>query len=191
MTFRDLSGALKIVLTASLAIALYSSFGPHAQILEEYEARVDSVLVVNDSLRTLERSAKREADRLRTLHENIATIAEANEPVIRTRIVTVRDSFPATTTGEIERDSIIDALVVEGAQWRTAYTLAVQESDSLRAALLYSTQANVALTKVLEERPKPRAWWVPRIVVGPSALMAIDGGTAAGLGVTIGWEIRR
>lgn len=186
---RNTVTTLVVVALGVVGFATYQSFR-YDREYAEWNDRVESVLEQSraDSARAV--AAVLQADSA----ERVATAAEAraNELAERTRerVVEVREvEVPAEAEPFVApRDSIIDELLVENDNLRTANAHLRVAVDTLRAAL-FRTQGTVRdLQVVLEERPGPRPVWQPEVGLGVFAGACTDG-PCAGVGLTATWRV--
>lgn len=117
---------------------------------------------------------------------------EAQEPVIRERIDSVRvqtppelEDHPAIT----RRDSIIDTLIVQRDSWKDLFREEQAANVRLRGLLDDAVADADSLSAVLDDRPSERPWWLPRLGVGPFAGMCSSGRPCSGVGATLSWDI--
>lgn len=125
--------------------------------------------------------------------ESRAQDLDARRPVVRERIDSVRVETPPELENHpaiVQRDQIIDSLVVSRDAWRGLFREEQAANVRLRG-LLEETRAHAdSLSAVLDDRPGPRPWYVPTVTVGPQAgLDPMTGRPYKGVGVTLGWEV--
>lgn len=127
----------------------------------------------------------------RQAHE-LADRAQQRDTVIVESIRTVRESTPPEIRVEpsvVARDSIIDELVVTNNHWQQAFEQQARAYIlSQESARTYKIAAD-SLRAVLEDRPEPRAWWIPQVGVGGFTGYCPNLGTCSGVGVTLSWRI--
>lgn len=185
--------SIKIAAIAVVAVIALSSVGRcYSGQRAEWEQRIASVEAFADA----QEAKANEAEALATTYmdraDSLAVAIENTAPIIRDRIVTMRDSTPMDLRGHpaiVGRDSIIDELLVESAGWKSAFVSQRQATVQLRVALDATRVARDSLRTVLDARPGQRPWWIPRLGVGVAA--GIDGTLAPRtiVGMTLSWEL--
>lgn len=158
----------------------------------EWEARITRVEEHNRGLERQRREAVARADSLQAANDSLVARTDAEAPLIRERIVVVRDSTPAGIAEHpavVARDSIIDDLLGESARYRTAYMRERAASASLRVALKATVAARDSLQAVIDDRPGGRLWFIPRVGVGVAAGLDAGGKPRTVAGATLSWEI--
>lgn len=161
--------------------------------LSEWEARVERVehqvqreTARADSLKNVAKERVARAD-------SLASLLRTRAPKIRERIVRVREETPdslAEHPAIVKRDSIIEGLREESDGWRRAFEEQARARIALEDALRTTEASRDSLSAVLSDRPSEKPWWVPEVVVGPSAGITTTGQPYAGAGVTLGWKVK-
>lgn len=118
--------------------------------------------------------------------DSIAAAAESVAPIIRDRIIRVREEAPPDPA----RDSLIDELVVEADQWRAAFKAERKAGLLLQGAYDRVLVVNDSLTTVLDARERPRSRWAPTFSVGLFAGICSNGQLCTGIGPGITFEIK-
>ena len=188
-----MTNRVKTIALAVVAVVALSSVGRcYSGQRAEWEQRIASVEAFAD----FKEEVAREAEVLATTYQNradsLAVAIENTAPIIRDRIVTVRGNTPEDLLDHpviIVRDSIIDDLLDESADWKSAFDTERQAAVQLRVALKAMRVSRDSLRTVLDARPGQRPWWIPRFGVGVAA--GLDGTLAPRtiVGMTLSWEL--
>lgn len=164
MKFKDLSGALKIVVTAMITVTLYARFGPHD------DSREQRVLEYADSLRTVAETQTRKADSL-----SVEAAKDSASVLYKYLYITAQhDSAkavplpPTCDTSCVrlvaERDTTIDTLKVIATHWQDSYRTQLAAYALLKSANASLLVANDSLVAVIKDRPRHTA--LSKVLVG-------------------------
>lgn len=185
-----------IIIVAAVAVGAIIVYGQcRDQRASEWQQRAEAALARAEAAEERAFALKAESDSLSALAANLAEQAEAAEPEIRERIITL----PAVTPPALRdhpaitaRDEIIAQQGTQIARWKTAY----ENENAARLKLLTAFEERGvtidSLTSVIEDRPGDRPWWLPRLGVGPGAgLCSGDQGVefCKGVQAHLSWEI--
>lgn len=155
-----------------------------------WEDRVDSALVVADSLAGVageaeQRAREAESEAQRLGAEAASTERRARQRVVEIRVVEVPESAVPYTA---PRDSVIDSLRVVVDQLHKVIELERVAKSELRRALGTSESGRRLLDSVLNDRPGPEPWWKPAVGVGPFVGVC-NTGVCTGLGFNLTWKV--
>lgn len=182
MKLRDVLIAAGVVTAVSLAVGKCYSGRADA-----WENRVTEVLAESKTLRARVVVLEDEAEDLRSQAADEAGEAAAREPVIRERIERLP---PAVTPGEIERDEIIEEVVVNRDKYKLAYELSKMANNKLKLAVGVALARGDSLESVLEDRPGKKSWLIPELGVGPFVGICAGGNPCAGpIALTLTWKL--
>lgn len=177
---------------AAIAVALFVLDSCWRSQNAEWEARVERVQeqARQDSAATQEHIARadvleQQVDVLqrRVSNRDVAidglrdAIASAPIPEESIPAVTLRDELIA------EQNAQINDLTV-------ALDIEREAAAELRLALDDSISRGDSLSAVLDDRPRPKPSWLPRISIGPFAGICTDASTCTGVGVQLSWEVK-
>lgn len=187
MTLRK--AALPLIVAVLVAVV----FGYcYRQSRSEWERRAADAVTRADSLQKRVRVLTDSARLFENRADTLSSKAAKADTIIRQRIVRVRAETPdslAHVPAVVERDAIIDSLQIEVSDLRSAFESEKEANARLHMALDRATERGDTLAAVLKDRPKPPPWFIPKIVLGPSAGLQTTGKPYTGVGVTLGWEI--
>jgi len=172
-------------LIAGIALTVDHCYSANA---DEWEQRAGAAIATSKQLRSRVEALQSEADELRSQAVASAEEAEAREPIIIEKIVSLP---PAETPGEEARDEIIVEVLEQSDRWKLAYTKESAAHGKTREALFHALVRGDSLEIVLEDRPGKSPWWMPTLTIGPQVGMEFgDGGAYVGLGATLGWKVK-
>lgn len=183
---RTVVGAVTLVVLASAA---YGAFSRHR--VSEWETRADSALRVAAAQQERAFAHRERAEAAENAARRLRIQADSLRTRTRERIVEVREIPVPEECEEVvaPRDSIIDTLEVESETLRDALDAQMEAAAQLRVEADTWRERGDSLEVVLQDRPGPRARWVPVAGVGLFAGMCSNGLPCMGAGVTLTWEI--
>lgn len=176
--------ALLLVFIVGLLVGAFARSGSDS----EWQKRAEAAINRASEAEAMVDSLRAEADSLVESATIVADSARESEIVTDSILVTLP---PPRTSAEALRDVVIESLKRERDLWHDAYLLQVRATARLDAALDTAMAEIDSLVSVLEDRPRPRPWWVPRFSVGPAAGVCDSNGLEFCKGVVaqLGWEI--
>lgn len=152
-----------------------------------WEKRVEAVSATarENYARALE--AEEVADLLRS--QAVAAASEASARSVETDSIIITLP-PAQTPAEAQRDTVIARLQIERDGWQDAYTKLYASNEKLQEAFDLALERGDSLQAVLDDRPGPRPWFIPRVTVGAAGVLD-DGRVEVKIpAVNLGWEIK-
>lgn len=184
---RNFVSVLVAVVAISIGYGLW--FG---QSRSEWEIRVESALVDARAWEAQAEVYRELANSAEVRAEAVNVKATERVRVVRERVVEVREvEAPAIAQPFVAvRDSIIDELLVVVKEKDEAIAEYVSVVAFLRQESKAFELRGDSLEVVLEDRPGPRKWWMPKLGLGPFTGVCQGGGFCSGVGVTLSWSIQ-
>lgn len=179
---------LLVLVGAALIAALTISGYFVDQKLQEWNRRVEEA-------QSFARAETARADSVVFAAEHERARADSLARVARVDTVRVREILEKPVIKEcepfvIQRDSLINELLVKNEQLAEAYEVEHRAADKLRAAYDALLVVNDSLMAVLDDRPLPLPKWAPSVQVGFFVGMCADGHPCAGVGAGLTWKVK-
>jgi len=177
---------------AALAVALFAFDSCRRSSNAEWEARIERV---QEQARRDSAATQKHIERADELEQQVDAlqrrVSQRNVAIdgLRTAIEAAdvpEEAIPAVTL----RDRLIDELTLQTSDLTVALGVEREASAELRLALAHSISRGDSLGAVLDDRPRPRPGWLPRLSIGPFAGICTDASTCTGIGVQLSWEVK-
>lgn len=182
------------VLALFLAVALVaiaSLFFIARGVKSDWDLRASSAVATAEAERVRADSLQSVAYHFQAAADSLARVATERGARVRERVEVVREvRVPDSCVSFVApRDSVIDTLFVQVDTWRGAYEAQILSSLALTGA--YEVRGTVidSLVSVLQDRPKPRAAWIPEVRVGLWTGICSTGSPCLGVGVGLAWRV--
>ena len=183
-----IAGGLIVAVVIAVGVSRY-----HNSKADEWEQRVQSVLATSAQLVDRAEDAEGRADDAEAAAADLRADAIAMAGVRDVRIENLQEITPPELVNHpaiVERDDIIVGLKDEVTSWIGIVDKQAEALVDLRLANVYLHTAVDSLTLTLEDRPKKRPWYLPRLGIGPYAGVDFDGKPSKGIGVHLAWELK-